>query len=162
MYFLLSSRLHKKTIFFFFKWRSTWSSLRSKSYPSSCSGHTSRWHTQLLNCAEDTLSSLRPTWQRLELCWHLSFLSGLILWLCSHGVRGKAGVTMVTPVDGALGDEQRREGGVAASHQHHIPPSLSPSPSPLQTQLLSCLHAISTSVTFSVAAANGVYLLPRK
>lgn len=31
--------------------------------------------------------SPRPTWQRLEQCWHLSCLSGLILWLCLHGVR---------------------------------------------------------------------------
>lgn len=91
----------------------------------SCSGHTSRWQDDTLapslDCAEKQtpLFSLRPTWQRLELCWHLSSLSGLILWLCSHGVRGKAGVATATPVDGAIElREQRAEGGAAATHQH--------------------------------------------
>lgn len=90
-----------------------------------CSGHTSWWHddtlAQSLDCAEKQtpLFSLRPTWQRLELCWHLSSLSGLILWLCSHGVRGKAGVATATPVDGAIELwERRAEGGAAATHQH--------------------------------------------
>lgn len=32
---------------------------------------------------------LRPTWQCLEPCWHLSSLSGLILWLRSHGGQGE-------------------------------------------------------------------------
>ncbi len=65
------------------------------------------------------VSSLRPTWQRLELCWHLRSLSGLILQLCSHGVRGKAEVAMTTPVDGAIELRERRaQGGAAAAHQH--------------------------------------------
>lgn len=84
--------------------------------------------------------SLRPTWQRLELCWHLSSLSGLILWLCSHGVRGKAGVAMATPVDGAIELWERwAQGGAVATHQHlsfHHPHSLK--------QFLYCLHPLKT------------------
>ena len=71
------------------------------------------------------LLPLRPTWQGLELCWHLSSLSGLILRLCSHGVRGKAGVTMATPVDGELelGEswaEGGRDGGDSSASQSLI------------------------------------------
>lgn len=80
------------------------------------------WHTCKIGCAEKQtpLLSLRSMWQSLEPCWHLSSLSGLILSLCSHGVRGKAGVAMATPVDGAIELWERRvEWGAVAADQHH-------------------------------------------
>lgn len=54
-----------------------------------------------------------PTWQRLKQCWHFSCLSGLILWLRSHGVRPV--VAMATPACA-----NRAQGGAAtpATHQH--------------------------------------------
>lgn len=138
-------------------------------YPISCSGHTicneQSWHddtlAQSLDCAEKQtpLFSLRATWQRLELCWHLSSLSGLILWLCSHGVRGKAVVAMATPVDGEIELwERRAEGGAAATHQHHnlslsiilTPSKRSFSPSTIQSLWKSVW------VTFSVAAVTTI------
>lgn len=43
------------------------------------------------------------------------FLPGLILWLCSHGVRRKAGVAMATPVDGETELWERWAEGRAAT-----------------------------------------------
>lgn len=132
----------------------------------SCSGHTSRWHddtlAQSLKCAEKQTPpfSLRPTWQRLELCWHLSSLSGLILWLCSHGVRGKAGVAMATPVDGAIQLwERRAQGGAAATHQHlyfHHPHSLKHSFSPVSILCKSATLSV-TAVTSITSNSNYCY-----
>lgn len=107
--------------------------------------------------------SLRPTWQRLELCWHLSSLSGLILWLCSHGVRGKAGVAMATPVDGAIELwERRAQGGAAATHQHlyfHHPHSLKHSFSPVSILCKSATLSV-TAITSITINSNHCYFNP--
>lgn len=151
------------------------------------SGNTSWWHddtlAQSLDCAENqtSLISPGPTWQCLELCWHLVSLSGLILWLCSHGVRGKAWVAMATPVDRAIelwGETTGGRGGGGSSgnssasrslclnHPHSFKCSFSPASMPSHLSLsltLLLIWSLLTGVYFNLgnksATAINVHFL---
>lgn len=112
----------------------------------SCSGH-SQWHddtlAQSLDCAEKQapLFSLRPTWQCLELCWHLSFsfrTNPVALFTWGQGEGWGCHGNPCWWSDRALG-ERRAEGGAAGGSSASRSLSLSIILTPSNTQpSLSC------------------------